>query len=418
MIKIFLTLLPFVLALNLSAQLNDITGAQVFEISSNSEIIPTPTSVEHNKYFAVYDVNGVEVVVPNIYCGKNLMTVLKPGMNINSLSAKMSSAFGSNRRVRPIAIEPASDAELELTSHNPGSTIVSLNQFLPENVAALFNRPAGFAGPNCFNAAFTASGLTRIDNLRHVGNPETNQLLSMYFNKVSRNNLRSGDILILNDGDHGVYYLGAGLIFHKKSYLTEHIYRIVLLENAYKPEPKEWHPGPFNGPDPFAGDIPIKKIEPWRSLGMEYQFGPATADEQAKAEVSIFLAGHIEKQCPKWGFAKELGYFTELLLENLVSDWGDMANSSNPVLKAYYEQLKSLRDQANQSIESELLSSTHAQSNANEILKRAWLRRNDYSKELIGKLLKIYGRSPSETDKVLDAIEKDFNHSPLKHITQ
>ncbi len=417
MIRILLTLLPFALAINLSAQLKDITGAQVFEISSNSEI-KSPIPTEHNKYFAVYNVNGIEVVVPNIYGGKKILTVLKPGMNINSLSAKMSSAFGADRKVRPMALEPESKAELELAANNPGRAIVSLNQFLPENVAALFNRPAGFAGPNCFSAAFTASGIMRLENLRHVGNPETDQLLSMYFNKVSRNNLRPGDILILNKGDHGVYYLGASLIFHKKSYLKEHIYRIVLLENAYKSEPNEWHPGPFNGPDPFAGDIPIKTIEPWRSSGMEHQFGPATADEQAKAEVSIFLAGHIEKQGPKWGFSKELGYFTELLLENLVADWRDMASSSNPVLKAYYEQLKSLRDQANQSIESELLSSTHAQSNANEILKRAWLHRNDYSKKLIGKLLKIYGRSPSETDKFLDAIEKDFNRSPLKHIKQ
>jgi hypothetical protein len=416
MIKILITLLPFALAVNLSAsELKDINGAQIFKISSNSEI-KLPTPVEHNKYFAVYNVNDIEVVVPNIYGGKNLMTVLKPGMNINALSAKISSAFGASRRVRPIILEPKSDAELELAANNPGSAIVSLNQFLPENAAALFNRPAGFAGPNCFSAAFTASGMMSINQLRHVGNPETDQLLSMYFNKVSRNNLRPGDILILNDGDHGVYYLGAGLIFQKKSYLKEHIYRIVLLENAYKSEPKEWHPGPFGGPDPFAGNIPIKTIEPWRSSGMEHQFGPATADELAKTEVSIFLAKHIEKEGPQWGFAKNLGYFTELLLENLVSDWRDMGNSSNPVLKAYYEQLKSLRDQGNQSIESELLSSAHAQSNANKILKEAWLHHNDYSKELIGKLLKIYGRNVSETEKVLDAIENDFNHSPLKHI--
>ena len=296
------------------------------------------------------------------------------------------------------------------------SSIVPLNQFLPANAAALFNREPNFAGPNCFNAAFTAAGMRKADRLRHIGNPEADQLLSMYYKKVSASSLQPGDILVLNSGDHGVFYLGGGLIFHKKSYLKQHIYRIVRLEKAYEAEPYEWKPGPFDGGSPFNGSETIRKKEAWRPTGAQYQFGPATATQQAMAETVVFLADQVETQAPRWALARELGYFTERLLEDLVSDWSALGKSSNPVLKAYYHQLESLRDQANQSIEVELLSSAHAQSNANEILKRAWFPRNDYSRSITLQLLKIYGQDQSALERVMTAIEKDYDRSPLLHI--
>jgi hypothetical protein len=367
---------------------------------------------------ALYNVNGVEVAVPHIGGGRNVLAALKPGADLEAVSAKLRAAFGSPAGARAAVLQPQAAAELELAASNPGAKIISLNAFFPPAVAELFNREAGFAGPNCFNAAFTAAGLMAPGKLRHVGNPEADQLLAMYFKPVAPSALKPGDVLVLNDGDHGVFYLGGGLVFHKKSFLKDHIYRIVPLEQVYKPEPFEWKPSPFDGSSPFNTDSPIRDRKAWRPTGAQYQFGAASADEAAKAEFIIFLQEAAEKSAPRWALNKEMGYFTERLLENLVSDWAGMARSANPVLKAYYHRLESLRDQANQSIELELLSSPYSQSHADEILKKAWLPRNAFTSELAARLLKIYGRDPAAAEKALDAIAADYDGTPLKHFKQ
>ena len=423
--KLIFVLLPFSLYANLAAfELQGMNAAQAAEAAAAAGI-PLPAAVNIQPVvstarpaasFAVYQVNGVAVTVPNIDGGRNLLAVVRPGDDQAAMAVKLRAAFGSAAGAKAVALQPQSKAELELAAQNPGASIVSLNQFLPPAAAALFNREPNFAGPNCFNAAFTAAGLMQPDKLRHVGNPEADQLLAMYFKSVPASTPQPGDILVLNDGDHGVYYLGGGLIFHKKSYLKQHIYRIVPLERAYEPEPNEWKPGPFDNGSPFNSSEPIRKREAWRPNGVHYDFGQASADESAKVNAIILITENAEKQAPNWALAREMGYFSERLLENLVDDWSPMAKSPNPVLRAYYRKLESLRDQANQSIEVELLSSPNAQSNANEILKRVWLPRNDYSRGLIGQLLKIYGQDPAAVEKVMDAIEKDYDNSPLRHI--
>ncbi|MDD5209466.1 MAG: hypothetical protein PHV36_08770 [Elusimicrobiales bacterium] len=423
--KALFIFLPFALSANLAAfELQGIGAAQIAGAAVSKIPLPAAPLPENLKAapeqsavsFAAYKVNGVDVVVPNIGGGNNLLAVLSPGTNLGTLSAKLRPAFAASSAAKAAVIQPQSKAELELAARNPGAAIVSLNSFLPAGAAALFNREPNFAGPNCFNAAFTAAGMMEPGKLRHVGNPEADQLLSMYYKSVPASNLQPGDILVLNDGDHGVYYLGGGLIFHKKSYLKQHLYRIALLEKAYEPEPNEWKPGIFDGGSSFSSPETIHGRKAWRPSGAHYDFGQASADESAKADAAIFITGYAEKTAPNWALAKEMGYFTERLLENLVDDWSAMAKSPNPVLRAYYHQLESLRDQANQSIEVELLSSQHAQANANEILKRVWLPRNDYSRGLISRLLKIYGRDQAVLEKVMDAIEKDYDGRPLSHI--
>ncbi len=421
--KFIFLLLTFTLCPGLYAfDLPGMNAAQVAERAADLQIplsAPVQDRTETARAeasFAAYVVNGVNIVVPNIGCGRDLLAVLPAGEKPEAMAVKLRAAFNSSASAKPVVLQPKAKAELDLAAQNHGAAIVSLNQFLPQGAAALFNREPNFAGPNCFNAAFTAAGLMTADKLRHVGNPEADQLLSMYFKSVSPASLQPGDVLVLNGGDHAVFYLGGGLIFHKKSYLKQHIYRIVQLEKAYEAEPFEWKPGIFDGGSPFNDSETIHKKEAWRPNGAQYQFGQASADETAKVNAIILITENAEKQAPNWALARELGYFSERLLENLVDDWSPMAKSPNPVLRAYYHKLESLRDQANQSIEVELLSSPNAQSNANEILKRVWLPRNAYSRGLVTQLLKIYGRDASALDKVLDAIEKDYDNSPLKHI--
>lgn len=415
--KLILPLLLLSFSANLSAfELSSVrasglpAAAELPQVPS-PERLPAPRAAAA---FAVYKVGNIGVVVPSIGCGNNLMAAIPP-RETSMAEVALRNAFAAPSAAKLVPLTPKSSAELEFAAQNPGATIYSLNQFLPANVTQLFNREPNFGGPNCFNAAFTAAGMMRPDQLRHVGNDEADQLLSMYYKKVPSSDLRPGDILVINDGDHGVYYLGAGLVFHKKSFLKNHIYRIVPLEKVYEAEPYEWTPSPFDGGSYQTGGT-ISRKDAWRPTGAQYQFGPATAAEQARVNAIIFLEDNIVYQAPRWAFAKQNGYFTERLLENLVSDWAAMEKSPNPVLKAYYYKLASLRDQANQSIEVELLSSQHAQANANEVLKAAWFPRNDYSRGLVGQLLAIYGRPAADTDAAMAAIEKDYDGAPLKHI--
>jgi hypothetical protein len=385
--------------------------------SADLPAVPAPPRAAPDKStYAAYQADGAEVIVPSIGCGYNVLAVVKPGTSESALEAKLRAVFGATASARLAAVQPQSRAELDLAAANPGAKIVSINAFLPANAAALFNREPNFGGPNCFNAAFMAAGVMDPAKKRHVGNPEADQLLSMYFKSVPASSPKPGDVLVLNGGDHAVYYLGGGLIFHKKSYLKQHIYRIARLEKAYYREPFEWTPGPFDSGSPFAQDDEIDKKEAWRPTGASYSFGQASAEETEKVNVILYLTEQIENQAPRWALSKELGYFTESLADNLASDWGAMAKSPNPVLRAYYRRLESFRDQANQSIEAELLSSPHAQANAYEILKGVWLPRNAYSRELVGRLLKLYGKDPALTEKTLDAIGAKFEGSPLQQI--
>lgn len=410
-----------ILSSNLSAfELPRMDAAGVAGSAAVAELrlpdIPAPLETRQASYFAEYQVNGVKIAVPHVGNGRRVIAALHWRANRENFAMKIREAFNAPSQAMPEKINPESRAEQELAALYPGYEIVSLNSFLPAGAAPLFNLEYSFGGPNCFNAAFTAAGLRSPDRLRHVGNPEADQLLSMYYRRTSESSLRPGDIIVLNGGDHGVYYLGAGLVFHKKSYLKQHSYRIVPLEKAYEPEPFEWKPGPFDNGSPFNSSEPIRKMEAWRPTGAQYEFGQATAEEQARAGIINFIAEQVEIKAPNWKLSREMGYFTESLLEGLVSEWSSMGKSPNPVIRAYYHQVSSLRDQANQSIENELLSSPHSQSNAYQILKDNWLPRNEYSRTLVGSLLKLYGRDASETETALDAIDANFERNPLNQI--
>lgn len=414
-------LLTTLLAANLSAfELPRMDAYGVSASAAAQELRPPEATVarenRRTSSFAEYQVNGTKIAVPHVGKGRRVIAALHWNANPETFASKIRLAFNSSPAAALERVEPQSPAEQELASLHPGYAIVSLNSFLPGGAAALFNLEYSFGGPNCFNAAFTAAGLRDHRRLRHVGNPEADQLLSMYYRKIPAPPLDPGDVIVLNGGDHAVYYLGAGLVFHKKSYLKEHSYRIVPLERAYEPEPFEWKPGPFDNASPFNNSEPIRRMEAWRPTGAQYAFGQATAEEQARAGVINFIAEQVELKAPNWRLSRELGYFTETLLEGLVPEWSSMAKSQNPVVRAYYHQLSSLRDQAHQSIEDELLSSPYAQGNAHQILKENWLPRNDYSRALVGSLLRLYGRDASETEAVLDGIGGNFNRNPLSQI--
>lgn len=150
--KILFTLLSLILVLiaDLSAELQNI-NASLIDIAAVNENLPLPvpapykgTSAAQEKQassFAVYQVNGVDVIVPHIGCGNDLLAVLRPGDKPGDLAARLRQAFASAAGAKAVAVQPRSKAELELAAQNPGASIVSLNQFLPANAAALFNRP-------------------------------------------------------------------------------------------------------------------------------------------------------------------------------------------------------------------------------------------------------------------------------------
>jgi cell wall-associated NlpC family hydrolase len=368
-----------------------------------------PVSLWSAQNYCTYEVNGIDVAVPHIDCGKELLVSCSTDDQVEI------------ERILDVKIMPAiltSKAAVEFAAKSNGN-IFSANGLLPKSSGILFNKAAGFAGPNCYSNALVSAGLLPLDGLRHLSTDETEHLIEMYFDKVDTKNMMPGDIIVYNSFDHMSFYLGNNLVFHKKSYLKEHLYRVCLFDKVYEEEPNEWKPHPMYGYNPFSNSTTIRKMTAYRKKSStSYSLGEVSDDLRKKIELITYILDNIVYQSPKWHGSRELGYFTERLMEDLVRDFADMSKSNNLIVEAFYHQISSIRDQMNQSIENELLSSPHSQSNANQILKEVWFPQNEYSKTVVSKLLAIYKRPVDEETvlKVMETISKAYDKSPLLSI--
>jgi hypothetical protein len=280
----------------------------------------------------------------------------------------------------------------------------------------LFNGGPDFAGPNCHNAAFVAGGLFPDGCLRHVSTDESQQLLGMYYARVSTKAPVPGDVVVYNDWDHAALVLGGGLVFHKKSYLKDHRCRIVGLRSVYAADPHEWTPGPFDGESPFSTDETVRTMAVFRRRPEAvYDLGALSAADRGRVAVISHLMEGVMARAPRWCAGRELGYFVERLLEGLVADFSPMQRSSNPALAALYTQVPSLRDQMNQSIERELLSSAYAQAHADEVLRRIWVPRNEWTRALVRLVREQAGLTTdaASVEAALDRVAGAFDQSPL-----
>ena len=131
MSKALLVFLSFAFYGDLAAfELQGLRAAQLTPPPSLQIPLPTPVPAaglpaRAPASFAAYQVNGVEVAVPHVGGGNQLLAVLRAGDKPEVLAAKLRAAFGAPAGARPATITPKSKAEVELAALNPGAASAS-----------------------------------------------------------------------------------------------------------------------------------------------------------------------------------------------------------------------------------------------------------------------------------------------------
>lgn len=210
-----------------------------------------------------------------------------------------------------------------------------------------FNGTANYSGPNCYNTAFLAASLLNEAEKRYFSPEEFEVLLKKYYEEVPT--LKSGDLVVYeaNSGrGHVAYYLGDNLVFHKKSYNKNYLYRITTLEEVGLLEKGEWAPGPWED------DRPIDDAGLGKSAKAYYRLRaiPLSDNFSARDKAWLDLLNHITvnliKDGPNWSVGKNMGLITENLLDKL--ETASSKEKLHPVVKA---RITSLKDGVFQALE-------------------------------------------------------------------
>ena len=124
--KFLFILSPFILCARLGAfelplmHVPQIAGAALETPPPSAPLKPARAAAS----FAAYPVNGVEVIVPHIDGGQNVLAVLRSGAGLEAMSEKLRSAFGGAAGAGAGASLPA---ELWPVSTSPSSSTWAWN---------------------------------------------------------------------------------------------------------------------------------------------------------------------------------------------------------------------------------------------------------------------------------------------------
>lgn len=181
-------------------------------------------------------------------------------------------------------------------------------------IQTMFNKPGSFHGPNCYNTSLIATGAFPQTNLRYVSPEEFEAILKASF--VSVPEAAYKDILVFDaksSRGHAAFYLGDGLIFHKKSYGTQYFYRITDFEKVGVVEENEWVPGPTQDSSlqmkwPELGKLPMAAYRRKSVL-------PRLDTRLAKLLTKIEQA--VVADAKNWGMGKKWGMSGEYFLQDL-----------------------------------------------------------------------------------------------------
>ena len=198
----------------------------------------------------------------------------------------------------------------KLGSKTPLSSNPKFTGFIQAN----FNKAGSFHGPNCYNTSLIASGAFPQTNLRYVSPEEFEAILKSSFVRVPE--IAYKDILLFDaksSRGHAGFYLGDGLIFHKKSYGTQYHDRIVDFERAGVVEENEWTPGPTQDSSlqmkwPELGKLPMEAYRRQRVLP---RLDPRLSALLTKMEKAVV------NDAKNWGMGKKWGMAGEYFLQDL-----------------------------------------------------------------------------------------------------
>lgn len=184
-------------------------------------------------------------------------------------------------------------------------------------ISSVFNKPGSFHGPNCYNTALVASGFFTPDQIRYVSPEEFEAILKNNFELVTDSN--HGDILVMDakkSRGHAIFYLGDGLIFHKKSFGTYYHYRITDLKDAGVVEENEWTGGPF---DDFSMQMnwPQLGALPYEAYRLKSSQLPSIDSKYAQLLKKMEKA--LLSDLKIWAIGKNWGLLGEYLLEDFLN---------------------------------------------------------------------------------------------------
>lgn len=271
----------------------------------------------------------------------------------------------------------------------------------------LFNTSANYSGPNCYNAVLVASEILPLNTIRYISPEEFEYYLEKFFEPT--HSLMAGDIVVYESTTsrgHAAISIGENLVFHKKSFHKNYLYRIVPILEVGKIEKNEWQPTPY---DNFYADFDVnigktsKAYYKKRLIPLEDKF---TSQDIKVLEILKFIEMQLIKDGPNWAVGKNMGLITEYFLSHFSS-----YVEKNNYHEFVYAKMISLKDQVFQSIEEMYYSRSLSTSNVERITNEICFHQNDFTKALIKMTASFLNKDPLKTNDLIFSQLQNINRS-------
>lgn len=368
--------------------------------------------------FFVTSFGELQVIMPEAGKGRQIMVAIEKDAGAEAVASCLRDLFGckKNARLKPEPVVAQNKYEEDLIAMFPELQLLAINAFLPPAVQERFNRKLDFGGPNCFNTALAATDGIDRQETRHVSLNEFKARMGLLYHEVSSENPVPGDVLLYNSSDHAAVYLGGDRVFHKKDLHKEYYFRMPNRLEVFHADPGEWVPGPnYCGPYSKPGDTKISRIQGFRRGATPLRAWNDAVMTRPEYPVISLMKTTAMKTAPAWSLGKVMGYWSEILSEELATKLGE-SMKTDAAGRLLYTELESVRDQIFISIEDNYFSSPYA--NGDKIAKEIWFFDNEYARSLITALRRLYGLETDEETLnrvclTLKAINGDYRGKSL-----
>ena len=268
---------------------------------------------------------------------------------------------------------------------------------LPSLIKKLLNQSANYSGPNCYNAALIAAGVMKENEVRYVSPEEFESVLKNNYQEVS--SPQTGDIVVYeaNSGrGHVSYYLGNDLVFHKKSYHKNYLYRVVPMEEVGKIEKGEWQPSPWEDIPAWTDENIGKTAKAFYRLKSSPLRESYTAIDKKWLELVALINNQLIKDGPNWAVGKNMGLVSENFLNAAIR-----IVQKDKVHPAVIAKMISLKDQIYQSLEEMYFSRARGQRQVNDMNEEICFADNQYTKDLIMKVATVLNKDAAKLSEDL-----------------
>lgn len=370
------------------------------------------------KGFFLTEAGELQVIMPEAGKGRQILIALRSDEKPDQAGALLSRIFACKNRIRqhPTPLVAENKYEEELQAQFPDLHFFVINSFLPAIIQNRFNRKPDFGGPNCFNTALAVTGGIDHNETRHVSLNEFKARLAILYTEIQTETPLAGDVLLYNSSDHAAVYLGGDRVFHKKDLHKEYYFRMPRKLEVFQADPGEWVPGlNYCGPYSKPGDTKVRKLQVFRRNSTPFSAWDISTGSRAEFNLVNLLKSSTMKNAPAWSLGKVMGYWSEVLADELVSKLAATMQTDESG-KQLLTELESVRDQIFIAIEDSYFSSPYAK--PDKIIREIWFYDNEYARTMIRKIRDYYGLISDEESlnricNAIKAINGDFRGKSL-----